>query len=56
MVIPQDSAMMMTLQLAGKSTNYLDLIRYMFYPVILMALTFGINYFSAKKSTLSKAE
>lgn len=50
MVIPQDSAMMMTLQLAGKSTNYLDLIRYMVYPVVLMGLTFIFNYINAKRS------
>ncbi|KAF0385326.1 Na+/H+ antiporter NhaC family protein [Pediococcus acidilactici] len=50
MVIPQDSAMMMTLQLAGKSTNYLDLIRYMVYPVVLMGLTFIVNYIDAKRS------
>ncbi|XRF77908.1 hypothetical protein OGM84_04695 [Pediococcus acidilactici] len=50
MVIPQDSAMMMTLQLAGKSTNYLDLIRYMVYPVVLMGLTFIVNYINAKRS------
>ncbi|MEE6712271.1 Na+/H+ antiporter NhaC family protein [Pediococcus acidilactici] len=50
MVIPQDSAMMMTLQLAGKSTNYLDLIRYMVYPVVLMGLTFIVNYFNARRS------
>lgn len=51
MVIPQDSAMMMTLQLAGRSTNYLDLIRYMIYPVFLIGLTLITNFISAKKSS-----
>lgn len=51
MVIPQDSAMMMTLQLAGKGTNYLDLIRYMVYPVFLIGITFIVNFISSKKTT-----
>lgn len=48
MVIPQGAIVMMTLQASQNTMTYLDLLKYMFYPAILMLLTLVVILLPAK--------
>lgn len=49
MVIPHGMAVMMALAEAGPGTTYLDILKYQFYPVILLATMFIVIAFGSRK-------